>query len=136
MRSARLDRLAGACQPAGFKAEQSIGIRVALWTKFAFICALAGPTAAVRLPIGEIRAGPASRELSRKVAAEVCEVASAEGISLPAGLPDRHRAFAGTVEAGSYSSLYHDLGHSGATELESLLGEVTRRVPASASASP
>jgi 2-dehydropantoate 2-reductase len=94
MRSARLDRLAEVCQSAGFKAEQSIDIRTALWTKFAFICALAGTTAAVRLPIGEIRTAPASRELFRKVAAEVCEVASAEGISPPA---DLHLAFSDTV---------------------------------------
>jgi 2-dehydropantoate 2-reductase len=127
MRSGRLGRLVEVCQSAGFKAEQSDDIRAALWTKFAFICALAGTTAAVRLPIGEIRTAPASRELFRKVAAEVCDVARAEGISLPADLPDRHLAFADTVEAGSYSSLYHDLDRSGATELEALLGEVTRR---------
>jgi len=73
-------------QSAGFKAEQSSDIRATLWTNFTFICALAGTTAAVRLPIGEIRTAPASRELFRKVAAEVCEVARAEGISLPADL--------------------------------------------------
>jgi ketopantoate reductase len=36
-------------QSACFKAEQSGDIRATLWTKFAFVCAVAGTTAAVRL---------------------------------------------------------------------------------------
>ena len=42
-------------QQAGFAAEISESIKTVLWAKFAFICAQAGMTAAVRLPIGEIR---------------------------------------------------------------------------------
>jgi 2-dehydropantoate 2-reductase len=126
-RSERVGALVSACQAAGFGAEQSGDIRAALWTKFAFICALAGTTAAIRLPIGEIRAAPASRELFRRIAAEVCQVARAEGIGLPADLPDRHLAFADGLEFGGYSSLHHDLTHGDAMELEALLGEVVRR---------
>jgi 2-dehydropantoate 2-reductase len=54
-------------------------------------------------------------------------VARAEGISLPAGLPERHLALADTLEPGGYSSLYDDLTHERAMELEALLGEVIRR---------
>jgi 2-dehydropantoate 2-reductase len=135
-RSERVGALVAACQAAGFGAEQSGDIRATLWTKFAFICALAGTTAAIRLPIGEIRAAPASRELFRRIAAEVCEVARAEGVGLPADLPDRHLAFADGLDAASYSSLHHDLTHGHAMELEALLGEVVRRGSLAAAATP
>jgi 2-dehydropantoate 2-reductase len=126
-RSERVSRLAEACRTAGFEAEETGDIHAVLWEKFAFICAQAGTTAAVRLPIGEIRTAPASRELFRRVAAEVCQVARAEGIALPADLPDRHLAFADGLEPGGYSSLHHDLTHGYPMELEALLGEAIRR---------
>jgi len=135
-RSERVGALVDACQAAGFGAEQTGDIRSTLWAKFAFICAQAGTTAAIRLPIGEIRTAPASRELFRRIAAEVCEVARAEGIGLPGDLPDRHLAFADGLEAGSYSSLHHDLTHGHAMELEALLGEVVRRSTRAGLAAP
>jgi len=125
--SERVGRLAEACRKAGFGAEETADIHAVLWAKFAFICAQAGTTATVRLPIGEIRTAPASRELFRRVAAEVCHVAQAEGVALPADLPDRHLAFADELEAGGYSSLHHDLTHGHPMELEALLGEAIRR---------
>lgn len=135
-RSDRVGRLVEACRAAGFAAEETDDIRSTLWTKFAFICALAGTTAAIRLPIGEIREAPASRELFRRVVAEVCDVARAESIDLPADLPDRHVAFADGLDAGGYSSLHHDLTHGNAMELEALLGEVVRRGARAAVATP
>jgi 2-dehydropantoate 2-reductase len=81
----------------------------------------------VRLPIGEIRSQPAGRELFRNLAAEVCAVAAAEGITLPADLPDTTLGFADALEPGGGSSLYHDLVQGRRMELDSLLGEVIRR---------
>jgi 2-dehydropantoate 2-reductase len=126
-RSERVGRLVEACQAAGFAAEETGDIRSTLWTKFAFICALAGTTAAIRLPIGEIRKAPASRELFRRVVAEVCDIARAEAIHLPADLPDRHLTFTDGLDPDGYSSLHHDLTHGHAMELDALLGEVVRR---------
>jgi 2-dehydropantoate 2-reductase len=125
--SERLEQLVAACHDAGFGAEQTDNIRLTLWMKFAFICALAGTTSAVRLPIGEIREAPASRELFRRLAAEVCDVARIEGVQLPDELPDRYLAFADGLAADSYSSLHHDLTHGNPMELDALLGEVVRR---------
>jgi 2-dehydropantoate 2-reductase len=48
-------RLLAWCERAEFQAELSASIKTVLWAKLAFICAQAGLTAAVRLPIGEIR---------------------------------------------------------------------------------
>lgn len=125
--SARVTSLVEKFRAANVTADDSSNIRAVLWSKFAFICAQAGVTAAVRLPIGEIRSQPAARALFRDLAAEVCAVAAAEGIELPADLPDKTLGFADALEPGSGSSLYHDLIHGRRMELDALLGEVIRR---------
>jgi 2-dehydropantoate 2-reductase len=126
-RSDRVGRLVNVCRGAGFGADEDADIRAILWTKFAFICGLAGTTAAIRLPIGEIRTALASRELLRRVVSEVHVIARAEGIAVPDDLVDRHLALIDSVEPGGYSSLYHDLTSGKPTELDALLGEVVRR---------
>jgi 2-dehydropantoate 2-reductase len=125
--SERVTLLVETLRAADVAAEESPDIRAALWSKFAFICAQAGVTAAVRLPIGEIRSQPAGRELFRALAADVCAVAAAEGVDLPSDLPDKSLAFADAMDANAFSSLHHDLIHGRRMELDALLGEVVRR---------
>lgn len=125
--SPRVQALVEALQAAGVTADATDDVRAVLWSKFAFICAQAGTTAATRLPIGEIRSCPASRKLFRDIAADVCAVAAAEDVALPDDLPDRHVAFADGLEPASYSSLHHDLVNGRRMELDALLGEVVRR---------
>lgn len=125
--SSRVDALVEAFRTADVTAEVADDILAVLWSKFAFICAQAGTTAAVRLPIGDVLDVPGGRWLFRSLAAEVCAVAAAEDVALPDDLPDRHLAFAAGLEPGSYSSLHHDLVTGRRMELDSLLGEVFRR---------
>jgi 2-dehydropantoate 2-reductase len=125
--SERVTALVEAFRDAGVDIEESPDIRAVLWSKFAFICAQAGVTAASQLPIGEIRSEPAGRELFRGIAAEACAVAAAEGVTLPADLADRHLEFADRLDPGDRSSLYHDLSHGRRMELDALLGEIVRR---------
>jgi 2-dehydropantoate 2-reductase len=124
--SSRVASLVEAFRSADVTAEESPNIRVVLWSKFAFICAQAGTTAAARLPIGEIRARPAGRRLFRDLVAEVCAVAAAEGIELPADLPDQ-TVDLDSLDPESFSSLHHDLVHGRRMELDELHGEVLRR---------
>lgn len=126
-RSERVERFVAAGTSAGFAIDQTEDIKATLWSKFAFICAQAGTTAAVRLPIGEVRTSPAARELFRRIVDEVCAVARAEGVDLPNDLSDKHVAFADGLGSGDYSSLHYDLTHGKPMELEALLGEVVRR---------
>lgn len=125
--STRVAELVARFRAAHVDAEESPDIRAVLWSKFAFICAQAGVTAAVRLPIGEIRSQAAGRELFRALAADVCAVAAAEGVGLPDGLADRTLEIADSLDPGSFSSLHHDLVHGHRMELDTLLGEVVRR---------
>lgn len=124
--SERGSRLVQACQQAGFGADLSPDIHTLLWGKLAFICAQAGMTAAVRLPIGEIRATDAGWEGFRRLYTEVAAVAEAEGHPIPAATQEATLAVARGLEPGSFSSLHDDLVAGRRMELEALHGTVAR----------
>jgi 2-dehydropantoate 2-reductase len=125
--SERAERFRSACQRAGFGVELSSSIWTVLWSKLAFICAQAGMTATVRLPIGEIREIDVSWRMFDRLVREVAAVAAAEGHPLPAEAIDRTLTLARGVEPGSFSSLHDDLVAGRRMELEALHGSVVRR---------
>jgi 2-dehydropantoate 2-reductase len=125
--SARTEAFLAACVRAGIDAAISPDIRVALWSKWAFICAQAGVTAATRLPIGEVRESPAAWALFRQVAEEVWRLGRASGVALADDLVEQHVAFTMGLEPHARSSLADDLANGRRMELEALLGEVVRR---------
>ncbi len=124
--SARAERLAALCEEADVEATVVDNVAAALWEKAAFICAQAGTTAAVRLPIGEIRSTEASWELFRRLVEEAVAVGEAAGADLPDGLVERWTAFAEDLEHDALSSLHYDLTNGKPMELEALHGEVVR----------
>jgi 2-dehydropantoate 2-reductase len=123
----RAQRLLECCQQAGFGAELSESIKTVLWAKLAFICAQAAMTAAVQLPIGEIRTVDAAWAAFEKLVAEVCAVAEADGTPVPSAAQQRALTMAQSVEPGSFSSLHDDLVAGRRMELEALHGFVVRR---------
>jgi 2-dehydropantoate 2-reductase len=126
-RSPRLVGFLDACTGAGISAGLTADIRGVLWMKFAFICATAGMTAAVRLPLGDICAGEPSWGMFRRLFAEVVGVARAEGVRLTDDDVERQLAFVADLPPTSYSSLHHDLTTGRRMELEALHGTVVRR---------
>lgn len=125
--SQRAQRLLACCEQAGFGAELSASIMTVLWAKLAFICAQAGMTAAVRLPIGEIRGTDVAWAAFRRLVAEVCAVAEADGNPVPQAARQRALALAQAIEPDSFSSLHDDLVAGRRMELEALHGFVLRR---------
>jgi 2-dehydropantoate 2-reductase len=125
--SERAQRLLECCQQAGFAAELSESIKTVLWAKFAFICAQAGMTAAVRLPIGELRTVDTAWAGFQRLVAEVAAVAEADGVPLPLVAQERALTLAQSVEPSSFSSLHDDLVAGRRMELEALHGLVVRR---------
>lgn len=109
------------------EAELSERIHTVLWEKAAFICAQAGMTASVRLPLGEIRDESTSWAMYREIMAEVCRVGRADGVELPDETVVDWMAFAEDVDADSYSSLDYDLTNGKPMKLEALHGAVVRR---------
>jgi 2-dehydropantoate 2-reductase len=126
-RSQRAERFLDTCRKASIDAELTDEIHRVLWDKFAFICAQAGLTAAVRLPIGDVRTVDESWRAFRGIVEEVCAVAAAEGIDLPTDTVNRHASFAEQLEPTGYSSLYDDLVNGRRMELEALHGTVVRQ---------
>ena len=125
--SPRAEHLLGFCQRAGFQAEVSADITTVLWAKLAFICAQAGLTAAVRLPIGEIRTVEATWAAYGRLVAEVAAVAEADGHPLPQPAQQRALDLAQGIEPGSFSSLHDDMIAGRRMELEGLHGFIVRR---------
>ena len=125
--SERAQRFLNVCREASVDAELSNDILRVLWDKFAFICALAGMTTAVRLPIGAVRTVEESWKAFKQIVDEVCSVAAAEGVELPGDTTLRHARFAEGLEPTGYSSLYDDLSSGRRMELEALHGTVVRR---------
>ena len=108
-RTERIERLLAEFRKAEIDSDIAGDIRVVLWDKFAFLCALAGLTAVTRLPIDKLLAVPETRKLFREVVREVSLVASAEGVELAGDIVDQKTAFAESLGPDSYSSLHHDL---------------------------
>lgn len=126
-RTPRLEAFLAACERAAIDAALIPDIRVALWSKYAFICAQAGLTAATRRPIGAVRETRPTWDLFREVLAEAASVARAEDVPLPEDIVDRQLAMAEDLDPTLYSSLYNDLIAGRRMELEALLGELVRR---------
>ncbi|MQB00805.1 MAG: 2-dehydropantoate 2-reductase [Actinobacteria bacterium] len=126
LHSERVQEFLDACRKADIDAEIADDIVRVLWDKFAFICAQAGMTAAIRRPIGEVRTVEESWTAFRRIVEEVCALATAEGVELPDDTADRHALFAEGLEPTGYSSLYDDLTNGRRMELEALHGTIVR----------
>ncbi len=124
--SPRLERFLSVCERGGIDAELATDIRVELWRKYAMICATAGMTAAVRLPIGEIRASEAAFGLYQRLVEEAVAVGRAVGVDLPPDTTERIMSIASELPGEWYSSLHYDLTHAKPMELEALHGTLTR----------
>lgn len=127
VRTDRVERLLAACRSAGIDADVPSDIRAVLWSKFAFICAVAGMTSAVRLPLGDIRDDEDAWAMFRRLVEEVVAVGRAEGVPLADDTVEQQIALAAAQPAGAYSSLYHDLVNGNRMELDALHGAVVRR---------
>lgn len=125
--SDRTERLLAECRAADINAGITDDIQAVLWDKYAFLCALAGMTAATRLPIDKLLNVPESRAMFQDIVREVALAARPEGVKLPDDVVEQKTAFAETFEPGSFSSLHHDLISGHRLELDALFGELTRR---------
>lgn len=128
--SARVKAIEAAMREADIHAEAVADARPAIWEKFVYLSAFAGFTGAARLPIGPLRDVPGFFDLALRACGEVAAVARAEGVTLPADLADRLRAYIDGLPASTRSSLLIDLQSGKRIEIESLPGAVVRRAAA------
>ena len=110
--SDRTERFLSLCRKAQIDAELASDIHSVLWNKFAFICALAGMTATVRLPLGAILENEASLEMAKEIMREIVTIAAAEGVTLPSETVDKGIGLAKKMDPRHFlfPSLRHDAG--------------------------
>jgi 2-dehydropantoate 2-reductase len=125
--SARADAVAAALAQSGVDAAASPDVRRELWQKFAFLSSTSAVTAATRLPIGTLRANPATRALLRDAMAEVVALARAEGVHLADDFVAERMRFVDALPAGGRASMAQDLLRGARLELDWLSGAVVRR---------
>ncbi|MFD4257887.1 ketopantoate reductase family protein [Streptomyces sp. NPDC058534] len=118
------DAVLATFRDAGIDAETSDDIERVVWEKFVFLVGLSATTAAVRQPIGVVRAHEASRRLLHDIMAETVAVAQASGVRLDSRFADAQLAFCDTLPAGMTSSMHHDLEQGNRLELPWLSGGV------------
>lgn len=130
------EALLAACKVAGIDAEIVADIRQALWTKFVFLTALSGVTAATRQPIGVIRADADLRATFEASMREVWTVGRARGIALPDDLVATQMAFGDGLPAEMKASMLHDLDAGNRLEAPWLSGAVARMAKESGLSAP
>jgi len=125
-RSARVEQLRDECVRAGVQADIPSDIHHALWSKFVFIAAMSGIGAATRVPIGEWRSMPETRDLATCAIREIADLARARGVELGAEAVDRTLARFDALNAEATSSLQRDIIDGKPSELDAQLGAVVR----------
>lgn len=122
--SALVSDFRAACAAAGIDAAVSADIARVIWEKFVFLVGLSATTAAVRQPIGVVRANASTRALLRDVMAEVVAVGRAAGVDLADDFVEERLAFVDTLPSDMAASMYHDLVRGNRLELPWLSGGV------------
>jgi len=125
-RTGRVERFLTVLQKAQIPAEVSADIRRVMWEKYLLICAQAGMTALSRMPVGVLRAHPATWAMYRALAEEAAAVGRAEGVALAPDAVDDVMKAADALAPTAYSSLHHDLVNGKPLELEAFHGHLLR----------
>lgn len=123
-RSQRIEDFHRACLAGGIEADISADINHDIWRKFVFLVGMSGTTAAMRAPIGAIRAHPITREFLLGLMKEVVAVGRARGVALAADSAAQCMSFVDNLPADMIASMYRDLQSGRALELPWLSGGV------------
>lgn len=111
----------------GISVEVSRDILKVLWTKFVFISSVSSFGSLTRLPLGEYRSIPETRELIERLMREVEALARAQGIDLDREVVPQSLAFMDGAAPQIRASMQLDVEAGRRTELESMVGVIGRR---------
>ena len=126
-RSERVERLYHTIRQAdGLQVDVPSDIQAAMWGKFLSISAWSGIGAVTRVPVGDWRSLPETRQLWQTALREVQAVAQAHGIVLPADIIERTTRYVDNLSPTATASMQRDIMAARPSELESLSGAVVR----------
>ncbi|KFC66863.1 2-dehydropantoate 2-reductase [Bosea sp. LC85] len=122
--SKRIEDFHQVCTAGDINAEISPDIRREIWQKFVFLVGLSGATTSMRMPLGQIRDNPLTRQFLLDLMKEALAVGRAHGIALPEDYAEQRLAFADGLPHDMIASMYHDLQAGKRLELPWLSGGV------------
>jgi 2-dehydropantoate 2-reductase len=126
-RSKRIETILEAFRNTGITVEASEDIGKVLWTKLVFITAVSSLGSLTRLPLGGYRSIPETRSLLSKIMKEVQAVARAQSVQLNEDVVEKWLEFIDSSAPGIKPSMQLDIESGHRTELESMIGVVSRK---------
>ena len=126
-RSSRIQSIHEVLENAGITAEISENIQRVLWTKFVFIAAVSGVGSLTRLPMGDYRSVPETRNLLSSIMQEVRMLAQAHGVVLDPDVVQKSLAFMDNAAPHIKPSMQLDVETGHRTEIESMIGVIGRK---------
>ena len=124
--SARVEALRLAFERAQVKVSVPADIQAAMWEKFIFIAAISGVGAVTRLPAGDFRRVPESRQLLEAAIDEVVALARRRKINLPEDIAQRTLAVIDGLAPTVTASMQRDIMEGRPSELGAQNGAVVR----------
>ncbi len=125
--SDRTGSLLEAFKKTGITVEASEDIQKVLWTKLVFITAISSLGSLTRLPLGSYRFVPETRGLLTKIMQEVEAVARSQGVHLDEDVVQKWLEFIDSSAPHIKPSMQLDIESGHRTELESMIGVVSRK---------
>jgi 2-dehydropantoate 2-reductase len=126
-RSARMARLDGAMQGAGFNARLSDDIQADMWEKWDMLAALGAITCLMRGNVGQVNAAPGGTEVAARIVDEIVAVVTAEGHPpRPEFLIGARKSLTDPASTGT-SSMFRDLQQGRPIEAEQIVGDMLAR---------
>lgn len=111
----------------GITVELSEEIQKVLWTKLVFIAAISSAGSLTRLPLGDYRSIPETRTLLLRLMEEAKAVAQAQGVCLDEEVVPKWMEFIDSSPSGMKPSMQLDIEAGHRTELESMIGVISRK---------
>ncbi|HSL42945.1 MAG TPA: ketopantoate reductase family protein [Anaerolineales bacterium] len=125
--SERVESIFEVLNQTGIAVEISENIQKVLWTKFVFISAVSSIGSLTRLPMGDYRSLPESRDLIKSIMQEVEALARAQSIMLDTDVVQKSLEFMDGAAPHIKPSMQLDVESGRRTELESMVGVIGRK---------
>lgn len=126
-RSERVESIFAVLNKTGITVEISENILKILWTKFVFISAASSLGSLTRLPMGDYRSVPETREMIVSLMREVEALARAQGIPLNEDVVQKSLEFMDNAAPHIKASMQLDVESGRRTELDSMVGVIGRK---------
>lgn len=126
-RSERIQSIFAVLKNTGITVEVSENILKILWSKFVFISAASSLGSLTRLPMGEYRSVPETREMIVSLMREVEALARAQEIALDEDVVQKSLEFMDNAAPHIKASMQLDVEGGRRTELDSMVGVIGRK---------